>query len=219
MGPVIATTGERGLPHQAMSWFADFPVFGTTYDFPSRYQHFRNGRNPESLHSCVILSPFEHDIIAADVQVRHEPPEEVALSYMAVKDFDVRAMWQVAEAFKNQPEMYDKMLEPICELHPDYFLILGQFYVDHKMSAAAAVAYQKAFERAEDRVYMANSSRWIVDYYFDNGRIDDALKIATDAAEVYSHAGLCTMGHLMERMKRYTEAERYYKRVREVYEV
>jgi hypothetical protein len=110
------------------------------------------------------------------------------------------------------------MLEPICELHPDYFLILGQYYVDNKMAAAAAVAYQSAFERAEDRVYMANSSPWIVDYYFDNGRVDDALKIAADAAEVYSHAGLCTMGHLMERMKRYSDAERYYKKVHERYE-
>src|SRR2546430_1995992 len=86
------------------------------------------------------------------------------------------------------------------------------------MAAAAAVAYQNAFERAEDRVYMANSSRLIVDYFFENGRVDDALKIVTDAADVYSHTGLCTMGHLMERMKRYPEAERYYKKVHERYD-
>jgi hypothetical protein len=103
LGPEIAATGERALPHEAMAWFADFPVFGTTYDFSSRYRHFRNGRNPASLQRCLLLAPFDHDVIAADVQAGHASAEDVALAYAALQDFDVRAMWQVAEAFKNQP--------------------------------------------------------------------------------------------------------------------
>jgi len=218
LGPNVGEHGERGLPHEALAWFAQFPVPGTTYDFAARYKHFRAGRDATALEQLVQLAPFNHYIIAAKLEATHQTGEQVDLAYAPLKEFDVRAMWQIAEAHKDQPETYGKLLEPICDLHPDYFLILGQYYVDKQKPAEAAIAYQKAFERAEDRVYMANSSRWIVDYYFDHGRVDDALKIASDAADVYSHAGLCTMAHLMERMKRYSEAERYYKKVHERYD-
>ena len=218
LGPNVGEHGERGLPHEALAWFAQFPVPGTSYDFAARYKHFRAGRDAVTLEQLVHLAPFNHYIIAAKLEGLHQTGQQIDVAYAPLKEFDVRAMWQIAEAHKDQPDTYGKMLEPLCELHPDYFLILGQYYVDKQMPAEAAVAYQKAFELAEDRVYMANSSRWIVDYYFDHGRVDDALKIATDAADVYSHAGLCTMAHLMERMKRYSEAERYYEKVHKRYD-
>lgn len=221
LGPLPHNGAERALPREASAWFGDFPISGTSYDFRARYYRTPKAKNLATLTQMVMLAPFNHDVIQANVHERfngHENGEQVAFAYMAIKDFDLRAMWLIAEGYKDQPETYGKMLEPICALHPDYFLILGQYYVDKKMPAEAASAYQNAFERAEDRVYMANSSRWIVDYYFDHGRTDDALKIAKDAAEVYSHSGLCTMGHLMERMKRYPEAEEYYKKVQKRYD-
>lgn len=221
LNPKIEEDRERALPHDSLSWFADFPLFGTTYDFAGRCHRVRDGTKPVVLEPAAVLAPFDHEIIRNTLHAKfngHETGEQAAAAYAGIKDFDLRAMWQIAEGFKDRPEIYGKLLPPICDLHPDYFIILGQYYVDKKMPREAAAAYQNAFDRAEDRVYMANASRWIVDYYFDNGRVDDALKIATDAAEVYSYAGLSTMAHLMERMERYPKAEDYYKKIRDRYD-
>jgi len=65
---------------------------------------------------------------------------------------------------------------------------------------------------------MANKSQWLVDYCFDHGRKDDALKIATEAGKVYSYYGLACLGHLMERMERWKEAETAYLNIEERYQ-
>ena len=65
-------------------------------------------------------------------------------------------------------------------LDPDDYIGLGRYLLDHHMEKEAAEAYQEAFEKATNRVSMANSSEWIVNYDYDHGRQDDALKIAKE---------------------------------------
>jgi tetratricopeptide (TPR) repeat protein len=95
---------------------------------------------------------------------------------------------------------------------------LGKYLAKRGMAAEAAAAYQNAIDHAADRVYVANNCQWLVKHYFDAGRVDDALKIATEAAAAYSHAGLETLAQLYEWTNRLPEAETYYKKIRERYE-
>jgi tetratricopeptide (TPR) repeat protein len=71
---------------------------------------------------------------------------------------------------------------------------------------------------ARDPVGVANDVNWLVDYYLDHGRRDDALRAATFAADVYSSAGLKALARLMERLGRYDDAGAWYHRLVERYE-
>ena len=72
------------------------------------------------------------------------------------------------------------------------------------------LAYERAVEHARDRVAVSNSTRWLVQHYFEEGRADRALEVARMGAAVYSASGLDILGQLTERMGRYDEAEGAY---------
>ncbi len=50
--------------------------------------------------------------------------------------------------------------------------------------------YQLGVDNAEDSVLSSNRCNWIVTYYCDHNQKDKAMKIAKDAADVYSEGGL-----------------------------
>jgi tetratricopeptide (TPR) repeat protein len=87
------------------------------------------------------------------------------------------------------------------------------------MDEEAAAAYEKAIDLAPDRVSVSGSLDWLVDFHFDRGQSQDALRVARYASGVSSGKGLQTMGRLMERLADLESAERWYKRVVEQYNV
>jgi hypothetical protein len=58
---------------------------------------------------------------------------------------------------------------------------------------------------------------WLINYYFDYDRKDDAVKIAKDGAEVFSYTGLVTMSKLLERMGQLDDAEQYLRKTADRY--
>jgi tetratricopeptide (TPR) repeat protein len=82
----------------------------------------------------------------------------------------------------------------------------------------AAAAYRRGLERDRDRVSASNRCSWLVEYYFERGRIDEALALSEEAAAVYSSAGLVVHARLLERIGRLEEAEDHYLRIRERYD-
>jgi hypothetical protein len=67
-------------------------------------------------------------------------------------------------------------------------------------------------------VLASNNSNWLVNYYFDHGKRDDAFRIAKEMAVVHSATGLLTMGGLLERSGQLDEAEEYFKKCQERYD-
>jgi tetratricopeptide (TPR) repeat protein len=69
----------------------------------------------------------------------------------------------------------------------------------------------------QDRVQVSNNCAWLVRYYFEHNQLEKALKLAQDAAAVYSLTGLCTLAKLYDRMGKLTDAEHYYLQATERY--
>jgi tetratricopeptide (TPR) repeat protein len=157
---------------------------------------FASGRQPDDKRSAADLTAF----------------------YGPLAEFQVRIMGRLGDAAWYDPADYRKRQGALCELSADYCRLLGYRLAELGFADEAAVAYQKFFDGAHDRVVAANDSRWLVDYYFDHGQAKKAEKVARGAAEVYSGAGLFTMARLMERMGRLREAEEYYRRKFERYD-
>jgi tetratricopeptide (TPR) repeat protein len=122
-------------------------------------------------------------------------------------------------AAQKDPAERRKIAHRMCDLSADRCLVLGSVLVQQGREPEAAAAYERAVERAEDRVALSNQMDWLVDYYFRRGDKVKAERVARIAAEVYSGQGLLTMAELMDRMGHYQEAEDYYRKVKERYEM
>ncbi len=131
-------------------------------------------------------------------------------AFGALADFNLHVMQQIASGDYNNPEKYESQMEKIAALSPDDYIPLADYCVRHDQLEKAARFYQLAVDKAEDSVYASNNSTWLVMYYFDHNEKDKALKIAKDAAEVYSEGGLHCLGRLYERMGDAAKAEKVY---------
>lgn len=205
-----------------LNWFTPVLPFGTAYDFNPRYYKLYELYKADLAfwNELITDAPYYLDIIRACRYKKFgDKPttQQVQDSFVKIIDYDLIAMKETADMYKNNPKAYEKYMRKACELDPDLYLGLGAYFLEQNQTDAAVFAYQAAFEMAPDRVRIANSCDWIVNYYFDHNRKDDALKIATEAAEVYSAGGLETMAKLMERMGKLEEAEKHYAAIKERY--
>jgi len=130
----------------------------------------------------------------------------------------VWALWRVADTVQDRPEQYEQTLQQICALDPDQYFPLGDYLVKQKKDAQAAQAYQKGVDTARDSVRVCNLCGWLVNYYYDHDRQQDALRLARQAAVVYCEQGLETMANLLERMGKFDDAEDYNKQIQDRYD-
>ena len=210
--------------HLAEAWFQPAFPFGSVYEYGKRYDAFASAglsrKGAAFADELAALAPYNLPVLRMQLYFRNaanSAAEETATGLASVKEFNILAMWDIADRVESDPPRYMKIMNEIAALEADHYIALGKYLVKRGLLPEAAQAYQKAFEQARDRVYVANNSEWLALYYFEHGRVDDAMKIATDAAESYSAGGLGAMARLLEKMQRFPEAEDYYKKIRTRY--
>src|SRR5207244_3914011 len=93
--------------------------------------------------------------------------QQMQESLAKVSDYHVTAMCEIARLCRADPKQLLMLMRKAAELRPDLYIDLAGYLLEKNMPDEAAFAYQAAFERATDRVSMANNSDWIVNYYFD----------------------------------------------------
>lgn len=205
----------------AHPWFRPVLPPGTAYDYDTRLNYLHlSPTEPEFWQEKLVLAPYEFDVIKGHND--HVPADKLPLdrdkeSYQKISAYHLKAMKTIANHAKDDPKAYAEAMKPVCDVEPDQYIGVAILLQRAGLDAEAAEAYQSAFEKARDRVRMANHSDWIVNYYFEHNRQEDALKIAKDAAEVYSFRGLETAARLMERMSRWKEATEHYGAIAERY--
>jgi tetratricopeptide (TPR) repeat protein len=105
----------------------------------------------------------------------------------------------------------------LCETDADQCIRVAEQFVDQGATEEAVAAYERAVKLGRNRVAVSQSTRWLVQHYFEAGRDDRALEVARLSAAVYSGGGLDTLAQLLERMGRFEEAEDTYKALAERY--
>jgi tetratricopeptide (TPR) repeat protein len=135
-----------------------------------------------------------------------------------VLDYDKRASYVLLRAATNSGADSGPYQEQVCEIDPEDCIGAGEYFAARGENSRAIKAFERALSKVGDSVLVANNMDWPVDYYLDNGREDDAFRIAKFAADVYSYRGLRTMGRLMERLGRYDDAVSWYQRIQERYD-
>jgi hypothetical protein len=214
----------RDLPDQT-SWFSPPLPSGTLLVLHHRLEYLPGlvTASAEQRRHMRELAPYQVNLAEFDVQRSgsggvHQPPEQLARAFGPVSEYNVRVMGFMANAAWYDTPSFKLYQGRLCDVLPKSCFVFGHRLAELHLDDEAAAAYQKAFDRARDRVDAANRSRWLVDYYFDHAQKGRALKVAREAAETYSWGGLFVMARLMERMGRLDEAELYYGRLLERYE-
>jgi tetratricopeptide (TPR) repeat protein len=210
----------RDLP-DPNAWFHPALPPGTLLDLGPRLELAELAAIPTAEFGALReQAPYN---VALALRASHRQPiakrsvADLVAVFGPLAEFHLYLMSKLADAAWYDPPEFRRRQEALCELSPDYCLGLGYRLAELGFDDEAAVAYQKAFDRARDAVAVANNSRWLVDYYFDHGQRAKAEAVARQAAETYSGSGLFTMARLQERMGRVNEAEEYYRRILDRY--
>ncbi|MDB6137651.1 MAG: hypothetical protein JWO94_723 [Verrucomicrobiaceae bacterium] len=206
-----------GRPPPPYQWFGSAMPMGTAFDF--------NARDCE-LHCLTVASfedltktaPYDFNILYTAAERQGVSGYEgLAAAFKSIADYHVFAQHYIAKQLENDPAAYIKAMEKVAVLDPDEYLTLGSRLAAGGQADEAARAFENAFQKANDRVRMANQCGWLIDYYMDHNRKEEALKVAADAAEVYSYRGLETAGRLMARLEKWDEAGKLFQAIAERY--
>jgi tetratricopeptide (TPR) repeat protein len=203
---------------------------GTAYDAARRWPHLfasPESEAPDTLRSPAFqearrLARYEERLALRESSARKRAGEtrlDLAALWGPLAEYNLTAMREIAETVTAGTPEHRKLYEHLTRVNPDSFLALGWDLRQAGLDDEAAIAYQQAYEKAPDRVSVSHHMGWLADYHFDRGRRERAFEIAGAAAETYSGAGLIAQARMLERSGRFEEAESWYKRVAERYEV
>jgi Tfp pilus assembly protein PilF len=214
---------DTGLLPRYPAWFSPVVPTGTAYAAYSRLATGFLSKDYDTQKMVTLLqySPFDAGIVRIYVARKFgdKPnPKEVAPLVGPLLEYDLSVMKWWAGFVEDDVAAYRLAYEPVCRLDPDSCLTLAWYLADRDLDAAAVPAFERAVKEGRNRVGIVGLVGWLMDYYFDHQRPDDALKLARMGEEVHSTAGLRLMARLMERTGRYREAESYYKKIVERYD-
>jgi tetratricopeptide (TPR) repeat protein len=206
---------KRGMP-EAQSWFSRTILETSVIDTPVRCRLFGNvagkaERLPSALRRIAPEHPRVIEVVLANLSESEKTIDRVTRELGNRVEFDLAALREIVDVAEEEPEKALPVRERICDLDANECSDLGWALVRLDRPVEAAAAFQRAIDEAPDRIDVCNNTDWIVNYYFDQGRVGEARAIADMAAEVYCAAGLDTRAYFSERMGRRVEAEEWYR--------
>jgi len=192
-------------------WFQPWMPRGTAYDSYYRMNFTElSDAKPEVFQPWLKLAPFDANVQMAALNAAtggHPTAEAVKAALEPAVDYSVPLGRLVADASLGNMTAYQQAMQPVCDLNSSFYLMMGRTLLQHGLEDQAAAAYQKAADHFEEYpIQMSNEMLFLVNYYFDHGKKDEAMKIAQMAAAVNSEAGLETRVRLELRLGNITGA-------------
>jgi tetratricopeptide (TPR) repeat protein len=200
----------RDIAPDYAAWFHPWLPSGTTYDTVNRLTFPEmDHESVETFQKWQQLAPLKPSIALGllCLQFGENPtPEQATAALTPMREYNLALALKVADASVNDPVQYKQAMQMACALDPQQYMELGRVLEDAGHFDEAAIAYQQAVDSAPDRVGVANEMEFLVNYYYDHGQPDLAMKTAQMAADVYSCGGLEVLARLYTRMGKYAMA-------------
>lgn len=204
------------------AWFDPDLLHGTTFDFANRYYdlHRLYTESDAVWDELIKTAPHDYDVIRTHRYKKfgaNPTPQQVKECFVPILDYHVLAMREYADKLEGDPDAYLAATRSIAAVEPDQWIRAGLVLARNNRPDLALEAFETGFEKATDRVLVSNNIQWLVDHYFENNRKEDALRVAAEAGETHSLAGLETLGGLRERMGELDKAEESFSAIVERY--
>ncbi len=218
-------TAAGRLPRADM-WFGKRLLAGTTFDLHGRLRmeavakasRADNGAEYVALHA---IDPYDsilvNYMVSGDSNPKPAVPERLK-AYGSLAEYDLPVLSSIAQGVKKiAPLEALDILKRVCSMDAEYCFAYGKGLADAQRPEEAAAVYQKALDEVRDRVSASVNAQWLIDYYFEQGKPDEALRLAESAAETYSGPALLKLGETLDRLGRYEEARQQFEAVRDRY--
>jgi hypothetical protein len=200
-----------GVPHSS-TWFESLIPNGTAYD--AKHRIFGVGHSllaqPRLLDELRAAAPFLREPLLELMRIRFgaKPAlDRLEREVGPLAEYDRTVNVRLAAAAGDDLERYGPIGRRMCAMVADDCDRIAEYLLDHDRESEAAAQFRYFAEHARDRVRVSNQVRWLVLYDYDNGRVEQATKLADEVAEVYSYTGLVTKAALLERMEKFDAAE------------
>lgn len=198
-------------PH---GWFRPALPAGTAFGIDDRLYEIGVGDENDTAWMTALWRRAPYSYPLARYNAHHEngnsdeglSPAIVRKWLGPMAEFNLKAMRFLAASHKGQPGLYQAEMEKAAAVAPDLYLELGEYLMERGLRDRAAAAYLQAFEKADDRVRMANESLPLVKYLYEKGDQAMATKVAEAAAEAYSYQGLAAHIWLLEQRGQWRQA-------------
>lgn len=177
----------RSAVHADMMWCAEDAAYAT-----NRWHHHGD------LRAVLVKAPHHvraARILAMDLLAEGKVAEAQPL-LDGVGRIDISILWQASTKLPGDQRL--PYLQMMAQLNPNAFIELGDALLASAREVEAADAYEHAFREASDRVRVANSMRWWIEWLLKRGQIDRAREVAEHGRQVYSHRGLVTYSRFCE---------------------
>jgi hypothetical protein len=109
-------------------------------------------------------------------------------------------------------------LRTLCDMDGELCFNLADWFVSRDRFPEAAATYEEYIRRAEDQVHVSNRVTWLAQYYFEQGRIADALRVAQNANRVGSRAGMQVLARHYELTGDNESAKHLYREIVDRYD-
>ena len=204
-------------------WHRQNPLPGTVYNIAPRMNHPSLVSQPDTKarltelhrlapHQWVLARNFLEEVFGTPSQ-----PANYLDAFAAIIDYTP----EVAEKYVQLPgvsrEDRNHYLVKSALYLPHSYKVLADILIREGKEDEAARYYAKWISEETDRVAVANSSHWMVQYLERHGRTQAATDLAEDAAEAYSFLGLQTKALLLESRLDYTGALVVWQQIDERY--
>lgn len=204
-------------------WHEHNPPPGTVYNLNPRLDHPSLIARPDVVkhfERLRMLAPYDCRIAQFLIMRKYkERPtyEQVMEYYGPMLSYSMIAISTLAGTVADQPERFEKIMLKAAELNPSYYYNLADYWEARKQRDRAAEYMEKACNADQDAVRVSNRARWRVTYYLEKGDKEKARKIADEAGEIYSFAGLEAKAMYLEGTSNYVGALEWYTKIEERY--
>lgn len=202
-GLLAGESGDPGLPNFE-AWFSPPVPSGTVIDAEERLRVIGNRNGEFAWEALLDQAPNDAGLLSE--LSRHGAQDAVRRHAGALGEYHVPIMRALADSSRDDPAAYGEIMSRIAEFDPDAFIPMGAYFAEHGMPEKAALYYRMAFDRAGDRLRVADDSLWLVQYYHENGKAEDAEEVARGAAGTYAQGGLKAYAWLLEQTGRDNQA-------------
>ncbi len=209
----FAETGSHYEPVPALmpkraDWFQR-PTAEVPFEAGIRQgEGFALPENPEPL---MAVAPHDTWMLAAVANGPADaPPVKHARDLLVHHhDYDLRALNVSVKYLNTGTKDLLVLQRKACAISPlECLAVASTLLYWMEDEAGAAREYERAFADPElDAIARANSSDWLVMYYYRAKQIDKAVALAEQAVDTGSGGGYVTHGRLSERLGRLDQAE------------
>ena len=194
------------------AWFdLQFPVdLGEKFTIPDQRPWFRQTSPPSTAHDPEVRTRYTgmHTDWLAGIKALHaidpwdrllctelgentgNTPEATRTAWGPVFDYSVVPIRWILKSSSLPLAERIVYLKNFAAIDSEEFLDLGEALVLARRPEEAIKAYEKGFEKAADRVAVANKTQWMIHYYVQKGDLAAARKIVDHNTEIFSASGL-----------------------------